>query len=139
VTEVKLGKDVHFYYFSRDTLVLFVLGTLLLTSHSLPDAFAAPASQFANQILCEFSHVFIHYIPGTHVVSRLACSDIGKDFATGTQRLAAHCFGSAPQEWAESTEEAAEKIADPVSALKVEWGGVDGTDPRGGKSTSSLI
>jgi len=32
------------------------------------------------------------------------------------------------------------KIAYPVSALKVERGGVDGTDPRGGgKSTSSLI
>jgi len=103
-------------------------------------AFAAPASQFANQLLGGFSHVFRHYIPGGCRVSRAAFSDISKDFATGTQRLANHCFGPAPQEWADPAEEAAEKIAYPVSALKVERGGVDGTDPRGGgKSTSSLI
>jgi len=57
-----------------------------------------------------------------------AFSDIGKDFATGTQRLEPHCFGSAPQEWADPTEETAEKITDPASWLKVEPGGVDGTD-----------
>jgi len=63
-------------------------------------AFAATAPQFANQILGEFNHMFIHYIPSTHV---LAFSDIGKVYATGTQRLATHCFGPAPQGWAEAT------------------------------------
>jgi len=72
--------------------------------------------------------MFRHYIPGTQVD---ACRDIGKDFATATQRLAPH--------WADPTEKAAEKIADLLSSLKVERGGVDGTDPRGGKSTSSLL
>jgi len=36
-------------------------------------------------------------------------------------------------------EEVAEKIADRMYSLKLERSGVDGTDPRGGKSTSSLI
>ena len=136
MTEIKLGKDISFYYISG-TLDLFRLGILLLlTSQSFPGAFAAPASQFVNQILGVFSHVFRHYIPCTHVV---ACRDINKDFATGTQRLAAQCFGSAPQEWAEPTEEVAEKIAYFVSSLKVERVGVDRTDPRGCKSTSCLI
>jgi len=138
VTEVKLGKDVPFYYFSLGTIDLWTILTLLLTSHRLTvGEFAAPAPQFANQILGGFSHVFRHYIPGTHVV---ACRDIGQKFATGTQRLAAQCFGPAPKGWADPTEEAAEKISDPVSSLKVERGGVDGTYPRGGgKSTSCLI
>jgi len=83
--------------------------------------------------------VLRHDVAGTHVISRLACRDIGHDFATGTQRLAAQHFGTAPQEWADPTEETAEKIAYPVSSLKVERGGIDGTEPRGGLSTSSMI
>ena len=128
MTEVKLRKDVPFYYFSRGTLRL--LPPLLTSRHSLSvGAFTAPAPQFANQLLRGFSHVFRHYIPGGRRVGRAAFSDIGQDLATGTQRLAAHCFGPAPQEWADPTEEAAEKIADPVSSLKVERGGIDGTVP----------
>jgi len=73
--------------------------------------------------------VFRHYIPGGRRVGWAAFSDIGKDLATGTQRLAAHCFGPAPQEWADPTEETAEKIVYPVASLKVERGGVDRTDP----------
>ena len=83
--------------------------------------------------------MFRHDVAGTHVVNRLACRDISKDFATGTQRLAAHCFGHAPQEWTDITEETVEKIADHMASLKVERGAVDGTEPRGDKSTSSLI
>jgi len=93
-------------------------------------AFAATTPPFANKILGGFSHVFRHNV---------ACRDIGKDFATATQRLVTHFFGPAPQEWADPTEEPAEKIADPVSSLKVDTGGVDGTDPRCGKYTSCLI
>jgi len=92
-------------------------------------AFAAPAPQFPNQILDVLIHVFRHYIPGTHVVT---CRDIGKDFASGTQHLAAHCFGTKPKEWAEPAKEDAEAIAYSVSSLKVQRGGVDGTDSRGG-------
>jgi len=107
---MKLGKNVPFYYFSRGTLDLFRLGILLLlllpTSHSLLGAFAATAFQFANQSLGGFSHLFRDYIPGTHFV---ACRDIGKDFATGAQRLAAHCFSPAPQKWAVPAKEIAEK------------------------------
>jgi len=77
-------------------------------------AFADQAPQFDNQLLGEFSHVFGHYIPGIHVV---AYSNIRKDLATGTQHLAPHCFGPAPQE------EPAEKIAEPMSALNVQQGG----------------
>jgi len=87
-------------------------------------------SQSSNQILGGFSHVFGHYVPGGHRVGRLAFSDICKDLGTGTQRFAAHCFGPAPQEWADQTEKVAEKIAYPVSALKVERSGVDGTEPQ---------
>ena len=57
---------------------------------------------------------------------RFAFSDIGKHLVIGMQSLGAHCLDTAPQEWAKSAEEAAEKIADPVSSLKVERGGVDG-------------
>ena len=108
---MKLGKYVPFCYFSRGRLDLWTILLLLLTSrHSLTvGAFAAPASQFANQLLGGFSHVFRHYIPGGCRVSRAAFSDISKDFATGTQRLANHCFGPAPQQWADPAEEAAEK------------------------------
>jgi len=83
--------------------------------------------------------VFRHDVAVTRVSSQLACRDIGKDFGTGTQRLAAPCFGSAPQEWLDPTEETADKIAYSVSSLKIERDAVDRTDPRGGKSTSSLI
>jgi len=93
-------------------------------------AFAAPGPQFAKQLLGEFSHVFRHYIPGGRRVDRAAISDIVQDLATGTQRHAPRCLGPALQEWADPKEENAEKIADPMSSLKVERGGVDGTDPR---------
>ena len=95
---VKLGKDVPFYYFSRGTLDLcrILPPLLLLTSrHSLTVvAFAATASQFANQILGAFSYLCRH----GRRFCRAAFSDIGQDLATGTQRLAAHCFGPALQE-----------------------------------------
>jgi len=111
--------------------MLDLFGTILplpLNFHSFTvGAFAAPALQFANQILGGFSHVFRHYIPVTHVV---ACRDIGQNFATGTQRLASHCLGPVPQDLANPTEETVENIADPVSSLKVERGRIDGTDRR---------
>ena len=130
MAEVKLGKGVPFYYFSRGTLDFFRLSAPLLTTRRVPAAFTATKTQFANQILGGFSHVFRQYIPGSRWVGRLALRDIGQYFATGTQSLAAHCFGPAPKELADPAEETAEKIADPVSSLKVERGGVDGTDPR---------
>ena len=128
------------FYFSRGTLRLLSPPLLLTTRHSLTvGAVAAPAPQFANQLLGGFSHVFRHYIPGgRRRVGRAAFSDIGKDLATGTQRFAAHCFGPAPQEWADPAEEIAEKIAYPVTSLKVERSGVDGTDPRCGKYATCL-
>ena len=140
MTEVKVGKDVIF---------IFSLGTLdllrvwpphpLTFHHRLPGAFAATTPQFANKILDGFNHVFKHDVAGTRVFSRLACRDIGQNFASGTQSLEAHCFSPSPQKWAVPAEENAEKIADPVASLKVEGGGVDRTDPRGGRSTSILI
>jgi len=103
VTEVKLGKDIPFYYFSRRTLDLFGtnLPLLLPTSrHSLTvGAFPVPASQFANQLLGGFRHVFRLYIRGSRRVGWAAFSDIGQDLATGKQRPAAHCFDPVPQEW----------------------------------------
>ena len=80
------------------------------------------------------SVTYLDTIAGDRCIGSLALSDIDKDLATVT-RLADHCFGHARQEWADPAEE----IADPVSSLKVERGGVDRTDLRGGKSTSSLI
>jgi len=131
VTEVKLRKDVPFYYFSRGTLDLSTILPLLLTSHSLNvGALATSASQFANQILGVVSHVFRHYIAGGRRVSRAAFSEVGQNFATGAQRFAPHCLGPARQDWADPTEVTAEKIANPVAPLKVERGGVDVTDAR---------
>ena len=128
---MKLGKDVPFYYFSRGTFDLFGTNLLPTSRHSLTvGAFAVPALHFANQILGGVSHVFRHYYSGGRRVGRAAFSDIGKVLATGTQRLAGHCFGPAPQECANPTVEPAEKIAFPVASLKVERGGVDGTVPR---------
>jgi len=57
--------------------------------------------------------VFIYNITDGRCVGSLAFSDIGRDLATGTQRLAAHCLGPAPQEWVDPAEETAEKIGDP--------------------------
>jgi len=71
--------------------------------------------------------VFRHYISGTHVVP---FSDIVKNFATATQRLAPLCSDPAPQDSADPTEEPAVKIADPVYSLKVERGRGDGNGPR---------
>jgi len=111
VTEVKLGKDASFYYFpwgTLDRLRLWPPGALLLTSHCrLSGAFGAPNSQFAYQILGEYIHVFGQDISSTHVV---AFRDIGQVFATGTQRIAAHCIFPAPQDWADPAEDNAEKL-----------------------------
>jgi len=77
VTEVKLGKEVPFYYNFRGTLDLF--GTILFPTshHSLTvGAFAAPASQFPNQLLGGFSYVFRQYITYGRHVGRAAFSDI---------------------------------------------------------------
>jgi len=139
VAELKPEKDVPFYYFSGMLDLLRLVNLFLHNSDSLPGTFAGPASQFANEILGRFTHVFRHDVAGTHVSSIHACRDIGKDFVTDTQILATHCFGLTPQEWSDPTEETAEKIAYPVSSLKVERSIVDGTDPWGGKFTSSLI
>jgi len=50
-----------FYYFSRGTVDLRANLHLLLTSHRLTvGAFTATASQYADQILGGFSHVFRH-------------------------------------------------------------------------------
>ena len=114
------------------------LSDLLLTSR-FSSLFAATTSQFANQILGIFSHVFRHYIPGGLCVGKAAVSDMGQDLATGTQRLAAHCLRPAPLDWAHPGEEIAKNISYSVSSLKVERGGVDGTDTRCGKSTSIRI
>jgi len=115
VIEVKLGKDVQFYYFFRRTLLPTPI--FLTSRHSLrAGAFTASAPQIVNKPLGGFSHVFRHYKPGSRRVRRAAFSDIGQDLATGTQLLAAHLFGPAPQEWADPTEETAEKM--PIPCLR---------------------
>ena len=97
------GKNIPFSYFSRETLDLF--GIILLLSlptfrHSVTvGAYAAPASQFASQILGGFGHVFRLHIPDGRRVDRASFSDISQDLLTGKQRLAAHCFVPATQEW----------------------------------------
>ena len=75
----------------------------------------------------------------THIVGWHAFRDIGQDIASGTQRLAAHCLGPAPQEWVNPAEETAEKFIDPTSSLKVQRGGGDGFDPRSSKPATRLI
>jgi len=107
---------------------LLLLLLLLTSRHSLTvGAFAATIPQFANQILGGSSNVFRHYISGSRRVGRAAFSDIGQDFATGTLRLAAHSFGSAAQEWAEPTEETAEKI--PIPCPRLNYSGAEWTGP----------
>ena len=126
MTEVKVGNYVPFYYFSLGTPWTLLL--LLLTSlYSLTlDAYAAPTSQFANQILSGRINVFRHYIPGGRRVGRAAFSDIGQDIATSKQRLKPHCLGPGPREWADPAEETAQKIADHVSSLMEETGPIPG-------------
>jgi len=70
MTEVKLGKYIPFYYFSRGMLDFLGLGAPLLTTRCLPGAFATTTSQLPNQILGGFSHVFRHYIPGSRCVRK---------------------------------------------------------------------
>jgi len=134
VTEVKLGENITCYYFSRCTLDLsepfFFFVFFLHPSTTSPWFVCGPGSQYANEFLGGFSHVFRHYIPGGRHVGGAAFSDIVKDLANGMQRLAAHCFGAAPIDWPEPTEDPAEKIAYSMAPLKVERGGVAGTDPR---------
>ena len=60
--------------------------------------------------------MFRHYIPGGRRAGRDAFSDIDKEIATDTPRLAAYCFGTAPQDWADPMEETAEKIPTRVLA-----------------------
>jgi len=121
VTEVKLGKYDLFYYFSRGMFRLLPPPLFLTFRHSITViAFTASAPKFVNQLLGGFSNVFRRYIPGSRFVGKAALSDIGKDFATSTQRLARQCFGPAPQNWTEPTEDTAEKIAYTVSTLKAE-------------------
>ena len=93
-------------------------------------AFAASAPQFAKQILGGFRYEFRQYKSVRCRVVRSAFSDINKDLATGTQRFKAHCFVPATQEWADPTEEPAEKIAYFLASINVERSGVDGTVPR---------
>ena len=49
------------------------------------------------------------------------------------QRFAAHSFGPAPNEGF------CQKIADTVSFLKVEWGEIDGANPRSGRKTAKRL
>ena len=103
---------------------LLLLLLLLTSRHSLTvGAFAATIPQFANQILGAFSYLCRH----GRRFCRAAFSDIGQDFATGTLRLAAHSFGSAAQEWAEPTEETAEKI--PIPCPRLNYSGAEWTGP----------
>jgi len=76
------------------------LWDLLLTSR-FSGAFAATTTQFSN------SCVYTLYPQRRRVVSA-ACSHVVQDHAPGTQRLAPHCFGPAPQELAHPSEEIAE-------------------------------
>jgi len=56
------------------------------------------------------------------------------------QSLAAHSLGPALYDVSDLTKEPAEKIADTVSSLQVERGGLDGDKPRrGGSNQARLI
>jgi len=117
MTELKLGKDVHFYNFSRGTLANIL--PQLLISHSLTVVRLRPRTRnllinfYADSVTC------LDTIPSSRRVGRAAFSDFGYDLATSTQRVAPHCLGPASEEWADPTEETAEKIAEPAFSLKV--------------------
>jgi len=103
-----------FIIFLGARLIFLRDGAPLLTfPHRFPCAFAATTSQYANEILGELSHLFRHYIPRGRWVCRLAFSDIGKDFATATPRLAAHCFVSNPHKRADQAQILPKKLPIP--------------------------
>jgi len=64
---------------------------------------------------------------------QVTCSlDVGQVLASGTQCLATHSYGFAPQYGSDLKKETAEKIADAILTIQVERGRIHRADPMRG-------
>ena len=136
MTELKLGKDVSFIIFYEGTLDLFRLKTLLLLlllptfRHSLTVvAIAVPVRNLLNKFWAD-SVTCLDTISPAVVVSVGLLSTISVRILPPVYNVLRPTALPRSTEVGGPSERGCRKIADPVSSLSIERGGINGTDPR---------